>query len=64
MLEKTLIIVEGEDACKLFDCFLAYKKIIGAPELPEFSIPADNLTVGALEIAEEQTVELKTKRNL
>ena len=54
MLEKTLIIVEGEDACKLFDCFLAYKKIVGATKPTESSVQQDVLTVGALETLEVQ----------
>ncbi len=60
MIEKTLVIVEGEDACKLLDCFVTYKKIVGANQ-PETPVEADNLTVGAIENSEEQTVELETK---
>ncbi len=60
MIEKTLVIVEGEDACKLLDCFVTYKKIVRAQQ-PEAPAEADSITVGAIESSEEQTVELETK---
>ncbi len=59
MLEKTLMVVEGEEACKLFDCFLTYKKLIGAAESPESLEASNSVTVEALPEAETALVEQK-----
>ncbi len=56
-MERTLIVVEGEEACKLFDCFLKYKKLIGAVESPENLEKLNNVTIEALPEAETNMVE-------
>ncbi len=60
MYEKTIIVVEGEEACKMFDCFVAYKKLIGAAEMPKFSEDADTVDIIAMPAA-AQTVVAKSR---
>lgn len=58
MLEKKILVAEGEEACKLFDCFITYKKLIGAVEPPENQEASSNITIEAL--TETVLVEQKT----
>ncbi len=58
MLEKTTVVAEGEEACKLFDCFLAYKKLTCTAESHETQ--GDLFTVGVIPTPELELVE-KTK---
>ena len=43
MSEQTTMIVEGEDACKLFDCFVAYNKLNGTGELLKIPTESDGV---------------------
>ena len=61
VFEKKILVAEGEEACKLFDCFLAYKKLIGAIELP-LTLDAEKSVQIGIMLAPE-TVEAKSRAN-
>ncbi len=46
MPEKKIVVAEGEEACKLLDCFVAYNKLAGATNSNENQ--PELFTVGVL----------------
>ncbi len=63
MSEQTIMIVEGEDACKLFDCFVAYNKLNGAGKLPKIPTESDGVQIGPMPSQEEVLVESQENKN-
>ena len=58
--EKTTLVVEGECACKLFDFFCTYKKLVCTPQLSENDASTEAIMVGLMPTQEVQE-EVKAK---
>ncbi len=54
MPEKKVVVAEGEEACKLLDCFVAYNKLAGATKAREDQ--PELFTVGVLPTPEMKVV--------
>ncbi len=63
MFAKTTVIVEGEEACKLFDCFVAYNRLVGAAELSKSLSEEDALDLGVLPTTEAQLAEVRENQS-
>jgi len=63
-MERTLIIAEDEAACKLFDCLVAYNKLINKVVPPKTSNLEDTVTIGVYPTSEMPAVETKTPKSV
>ncbi len=63
MSEQTTIIVEGEDACKLFNCFVAYNKLNATGQMLKAPTESDGIQIGPLPSQKEVIVELQENKN-
>ena len=63
-MERTLIVAEDEAACKLFDCLVAYNRMVhkGAPS--ETSTVEDNITLGVLPTSELPAIKAKAPKSV
>ncbi len=63
MPEQTTIVVEGEDACKLFDCLVAYGKLNGTGQLLKNPTESDGVQIGPLPPQKEVVVTSQENSN-
>ena len=59
MSDDAVIVFEGENACKLLNCFAAYKKLIGASEISEQPTQAEGIKLEFLPAEMVQLVKIR-----
>ena len=57
-MERMTIIAHDEAACKLFECLVAYHKLVGKAELPEVPELDSDVVIGVLPNPESPVVKV------